>query len=58
MNWFLGSPLALPLRVLSLPVALPLIFLGNTMTNDLNPPADGPSVSFLSAVGQYITGKL
>jgi hypothetical protein len=55
MTWFIDSPLALPLRILSLPVAAPLIFIANAATNNLG-PTGGPQ-SFLSALAQYITGS-
>lgn len=55
MSLFFGrNPIGFVLRLLSLPLAIPLIFLTNAATNALN-PTGGPQ-SFLSALGQYITG--
>lgn len=48
------NPIGFVLRLLSLPLAIPLIFLANAATNNLDP--SGGQHSFLSALGEYITG--
>lgn len=52
------NPVAVLLRVLSLPVALPLIGIGQLMTEALNPNTgpDGPG-TFGQAISAYIHGQ-
>jgi hypothetical protein len=54
-SWAAKSPLAIPVRILLLPIAAPLILLGALMTDSL---ADGtPQPKFRTDIWQYITGK-